>query len=262
MGWRFRGHSDFWVLCGFPSPPTFPLWFSPTRPRDLNVVLGTNDLQSPSLEVKEVTSIVVHKDYERSSVNNDIALLLLSSYITFSGLKEPICMPRRPGPSTWSECWVAGWGQTKADDKNSMGTDLMKVPMTIMDWEKCSKVFPKLTRNMLCAGYENASYDSCQGDSGGPLVCTTESDKKWYQVGIVSWGRSCGKKDIPGVYTLLENYSPWIKKVTEVEGRPYKTPMMRVPSPRKPMASQAPESPEPGSPRLRLLLCLLAYMLF
>ncbi|KAF6096416.1 serine protease 55 [Phyllostomus discolor] len=143
-----------------------------------------------------------------------------------------------------------------------MGADLMKVPMIIMDWEKCSKVFPKLTKNMLCAGYENSSYDSCQGDSGGPLVCTTGSDKKWYQVGIVSWGKSCGQKDTPGVYTLLENYSPWIKKVTELEGRPYKAQMMRVPSLRKPVGSRAPGSLEPGSPRLRLLLCLLSYMLF
>lgn len=45
----------------------------------------------------------------------------------------------------------------------------MKVPMIIMDWEKCSKVFPKLTKNMLCAGYENASYDSCQVPRGSLL---------------------------------------------------------------------------------------------
>ena len=48
------------------------------------------------------------------------------------------------------------------DDKNSMKTDLMKVPMIIMDWKKCSKAFPRLTKNMLCAGYENESFDACQ----------------------------------------------------------------------------------------------------
>lgn len=54
------------------------------------------------------------------------------------------------------------------DDRNSMTTDLMKVPMIIMDWEKCSKLFPKLTKNMLCAGYENESYDACQVTKGSP----------------------------------------------------------------------------------------------
>ncbi|EFB24771.1 hypothetical protein PANDA_007464, partial [Ailuropoda melanoleuca] len=179
-------------------------------PTDLSVVLGSNDLSSSSLEIKGITSIVLHKDFQRPTMNNDIALLLLDSPITFSGLKEPICMPRKPSPSVWHKCWVAGWGQTNSEDKTSMKTDLMKVPMTIMDWEKCSKAFPKLTKNMLCAGYENESFDACQGDSGGPLVCNTESDKIWYQVGIISWGKSCGQKNMPGIYTLLENYNLWI----------------------------------------------------
>lgn len=113
MRCRFFGHSTFWVLCDFPPPPTLLSVVCATSPADLNVVLGTNDLQSPSLEVKGVTSIVVHSNYERHTMDNDIALLLLDSYITFSGLKEPICMPRQPSPATWSKCWVAGWGQTK-----------------------------------------------------------------------------------------------------------------------------------------------------
>lgn len=54
-------------------------------------------------------------------------------------------------------------------DKNSMTTDLMKVPMIVMDWEECSKVFPKLTKNMLCAGYKNESYDACQVTRGYPF---------------------------------------------------------------------------------------------
>lgn len=101
-----------------------------------------------------------------------------------------------------------------------------------------------------------------QGDSGGPLICTTEPGQKWYQVGIISWGRSCGQKNIPGIYTLLENYSLWIKKVTELEGRPHHAEKMRIPPQKGPMRSQTPASPEPGSPTLRLQLCLLFYMLF
>ncbi|XP_034516051.1 serine protease 55 isoform X1 [Ailuropoda melanoleuca] len=231
-------------------------------PTDLSVVLGSNDLSSSSLEIKGITSIVLHKDFQRPTMNNDIALLLLDSPITFSGLKEPICMPRKPSPSVWHKCWVAGWGQTNSEDKTSMKTDLMKVPMTIMDWEKCSKAFPKLTKNMLCAGYENESFDACQGDSGGPLVCNTESDKIWYQVGIISWGKSCGQKNMPGIYTLLENYNLWIKKVTEIEGRPFNAEQMRAPPNKKQMRSHAADFPEPGSPRFWILILLLSYMLF
>ncbi|XP_003734614.4 serine protease 55 [Callithrix jacchus] len=231
-------------------------------PEELNVMLGTNDLTSSSMEIKEVASIIIHKDFKRANMDNDIALLLLASPIRLDGLKVPICLPTQPGPTTWSECWVAGWGQTDAADKNSMKTDLMKAPMVIMDWEECSKVFPKLTRNMLCAGYKNESYDACQGDSGGPLVCTPEPGAKWYQVGIISWGKSCGEKNTPGIYTSLANYNLWIEKVTQLEGRPFKVLNTRTSVKQKPIGSRVSGVPEPGCPRSWLLLCSLSHVLF
>lgn len=43
-----------------------------------------------------------------------------------------------------------------------METNLLKVPMIILDWNECAKTFTKLTKNMLCAGFMNKSYDACQ----------------------------------------------------------------------------------------------------
>ncbi|XP_019821370.2 serine protease 55 [Bos indicus] len=249
--------NEWWIItaahCFYPEqlPPT-----------DLRVVLGTNSLTSPSLEIKGVTTIIRHKDFQRVSMDNDIALLMLDNPITFNELKEPICLPMQPGLSQWHKCWVAGWGQVKSGLNQPMETELLKAPMTIMNWDKCFKEFPKLTKNMLCAGYENESYDSCQGDSGGPLACTQESGKKWYHVGIISWGRSCGLKNTPGIYTLLENYHSWIKKVTELEGRPFRAEQMVGTSKQKAKVSRASEFPKPGSPTLWLLLCLLPYVTF
>ncbi|XP_019138960.1 granzyme K-like isoform X1 [Corvus cornix cornix] len=46
-----------------------------------------------------------------------------------------------------------------------------------------------------------------EGDSGGPLFC----DDQYH--GIVTFGKNCGKRVIPGVYTwLTEKYIVWIKK--------------------------------------------------
>ena len=56
--------------------------------------------------------------------------------------------------------------------------------------------------------------DSCGGDSGGPLVYRKflKSEDPWYQVGIVSYGsRKCGI-GIPGVYTKISAFLPWIAK--------------------------------------------------
>ncbi|XP_075413316.1 serine protease 55 [Tenrec ecaudatus] len=204
--------------------------FDQLSPEDLSIVAGTNDLISSSKDIKKVTKIILHKDFQKDKMDNDIALLMVNSPISFNDQEIPICLPKHPSPSTWHECWVAGWGQTVTDNKNSLTTDMMKAPMAIIAWERCSQIFPKLTKNMLCAGYKNESYDACQGDSGGPLVCTPGPGKEWYQVGIISWGRSCGLKGIPGMYTLLAKYNLWIQNVTELEGRPFNSEEMRAPS--------------------------------
>lgn len=47
-----------------------------------------------------------------------------------------------------------------------------------------------------------------QGDSGGPLVC--EFNETWVQVGIVSWGIGCGRREFPGVYTEVSFYKDWV----------------------------------------------------
>ncbi|KAK2503335.1 hypothetical protein MC885_001334 [Smutsia gigantea] len=46
-------------------------------------------------------------------------------------------------------------------DKDSVTTNRMTGPMVLMDWEECPKALPKLTQNMLGAGYKNESYDAC-----------------------------------------------------------------------------------------------------
>ncbi|KAG8506304.1 Serine protease 55 [Galemys pyrenaicus] len=238
---------------GDPRPSAVP------SPEDLSVGLGSSDLGGESLLLRRVSRVLMHKDFQRTDMNNDIALLLLQAPVGFDGLKAPICLPGRPGPSSWRECWVAGWGQTRSGDEHSVSNDLLKAPMVITDWKECAKIFPKLTKNMLCAGYQNQSYDACQGDSGGPLACLSESDGRWYQAGIISWGRSCGQKNIPGIYTALENYSPWVQKVAGLEGRPLDARVTGPATRQRPRSAHAAPWPEPA---LRLLLCPLPSVLF
>lgn len=45
-----------------------------------------------------------------------------------------------------------------------------------------------------------------QGDSGGPLV----DNDSGRQIGIVSWGRGCGRPGYPTVYASVASHYDWI----------------------------------------------------
>ena len=69
-----------------------------------------------------------------------------------------------------------------------------------------------------------SGFDSCTGDSGGPIAYRQAPEKPWFQVGIVSFGKSKPKTQGSswntcgtwyGVYTKLEKLMPWIESKLE-----------------------------------------------
>lgn len=67
-----------------------------------------------------------------------------------------------------------------------------------------------LHRSFICAGGK-ANKDTCKGDGGSPLMCPVIGQPgRYQQVGIVSWGLTCGVKDTPGVYVNMGLFTDWI----------------------------------------------------
>ncbi|XP_074720764.1 serine protease 55-like isoform X1 [Strix uralensis] len=204
--------SALWIL-------TAAHCFAEEVPPDLTVVVGGIDLSLP-LEEHKVENLIIHGNFDRMSMENDIALILLRSPIEFSNQKVPICLPFIQDVNTWQHCWVAGWGTTHAETGVSTSPVLQKARMKPISREQCLKRIPQLEENMLCADLEKGG-GACQVDSGGPLVCSYWNTMRWFQVGIVSWGQDCAEKPNHEIFLSVYSYRSWIETETALMWKPF-----------------------------------------
>ncbi|XP_037246672.1 serine protease 55-like [Falco rusticolus] len=199
--------------------------FGEEVPPDLTVAMGGNDLSLP-LEEHKPESLIIHEGFDNTSMENDIALILLSFPIQFSNKKIPICLPFMYNNDMWQHCWVAGWG-TPSNSKTAAAEApthvLQKARMKLVSREQCLERIPPLMENVLCAELEKGERGPCQVNSGGPLVCGYWSTMKWFQVGIVSWGEDCAVKPNPQILVSVYSYHDWIEKETARRGKPFFT---------------------------------------
>ncbi|XP_056095765.1 trypsin-like [Rhinichthys klamathensis goyatoka] len=178
---------------------------------NVKIYLG-RQLQSGSnpYEVsKTVTRIITHPSYSTSTQNNDLALLQLSSSVTFSDYIRPVCLAAAGSVfAAGTGSWITGWGKLNSGD-TSIPNTLQEVQIPIVSNSVCNTAYRgSITSNMLCAGVNEGGKDSCQGDSGGPMV--SKNDSQWIQSGVVSFGQGCAQPKYPGVYTRVSQYQSWI----------------------------------------------------
>ncbi|XP_069044036.1 uncharacterized protein [Lepisosteus oculatus] len=179
------------------------------------VYLGVTDTGSSTNTVSRgVQQIIKHPNYDSSTNNNDIALMKLSSSVSFNNNIQPVCLADTSSSFyNGTSCWVTGWGDT-VEGGTTLPSTLQEVQLPIIGNRQCGclndVVFGanSVTGNMICAGVLQGGKDSCQGDSGGPLVCKQGS--AWVQAGIVSFGEGCARPNLPGVYTRVSQYRDWI----------------------------------------------------
>jgi len=158
-----------------------------------------------------VEKIIMHENYNRKNIDNDIALLKLATKVEDMTVIVPVCLPANNKYSFEGEnATVAGWGTTS--EGGAVSGVLRKVTVPVISNQDCNtktKYQGKITGNMLCAGdLEQGGKDSCQGDSGGPLVI--ENGGRRTLIGVVSWGYGCARPQSPGVYSRVGRYSEWI----------------------------------------------------
>ncbi|MEV8535434.1 serine protease [Streptomyces sp. NPDC051211] len=168
--------------------------------RDLRVIIGRTELLAEDGREIAVRGSRVNPEYDPVTNAGDLAVLELGEAVP-ARYVVPMAGPGDPAYTAGTEALVYGWGDTSGFGDYAYG--LRAAGVTVLSDEVCREAYPGdadgryLPEAMVCAGADKGGKDACQGDSGGPLVAGGRL------IGLVSWGRGCGRADSPGVYTKI-----------------------------------------------------------
>ncbi|XP_062713127.1 CLIP domain-containing serine protease B8-like [Aedes albopictus] len=171
-------------------------------------------------------SITVHPGYIENSISqhHDIGLIELAQPVEYTTFVRHICLPEKGTGKTAKKFNVCGWGRTNffsSENGNSVPSPIkLKTSLSYFDHVKCSQIYQpqrlKLIDGQICAGGRNAK-DTCSGDSGSPLMHFDVKREAWILSGLVSLGpQHCGAVGMPGIYTNVVEYVPWIKTIAHL----------------------------------------------
>lgn len=81
------------------------------------VVAGLNVLSAPGdhVQIRSISAVKMHEDYNDATSDNDVTLVLLSSPFNFTDHVQPICTPHNVTHEfnlNFSHCFISGWGST------------------------------------------------------------------------------------------------------------------------------------------------------
>lgn len=121
---------------------------------------------------------------------------------------RPIALFRGPDATPSEAVTAFGWGRV-ANAGNRSNAIMLKVALNIVDRPACDRARVALVdTRVVCAAAPGRK--TCSNDSGGPIVNAANQ-----LVGIVSaGGKSCADDGVPGIYTRVGAYLPWIAQVT------------------------------------------------
>ncbi|KAJ2940982.1 hypothetical protein O0L34_g13108 [Tuta absoluta] len=179
-------------------------------------------------QVSRVKDIIPHPGYKPPSKYHDIALMSAQPAFVLSRDIRIACISPVDNFGDL-QLTAIGFGTTTSGVAVTSQT-LMKVDLDRIENTVCNKSMKPLIKrkiigqgiveSQMCAGdYAKGGRDTCQGDSGGPLqvfidrIDCNSSFPLHMIVGVTSFGRDCGRKMAPGVYTRVSKYIDWIESI-------------------------------------------------
>nr|AID60364.1 trypsin-30 [Nilaparvata lugens] len=152
-----------------------------------------------------VEKIICNKNFSKISLDNDIALLRISSAIQFNRNVKIIKVAKthlQPGKVVTT----SGWG-TLLNETDRVS--FQSVNLNIVDKSACQEIYQEdeIKDSMICA--HTPSKGPCWGDFGNPLV--TKKPLKAY--GLFSWAARCADEKYPAIFTDLVYANQFINDI-------------------------------------------------
>lgn len=161
---------------------------------------------------RHVSEIVVHEQYYKGGLFNDVALLFLSQPVSLAENVNTACLPPQNYNFDGARCFASGWGKDLFGKEGKYQVILKRVELPVVPRDACQGELRHtrlganfiLNPSFICAGGERGK-DTCKGDGGSPLVCPIAgTENRYYQAGMVAWGIGCGDQT-PGKYFFYPN---------------------------------------------------------
>uniref|UniRef100_A0A665T5A4 pancreatic elastase II n=1 Tax=Echeneis naucrates TaxID=173247 RepID=A0A665T5A4_ECHNA len=189
--------------------------------RTYRVYLGKHNLNYNEAGSRAISpsKIIIHENWDANRIrwaHNDIALIKLSTPVTFTDTIMAACLPNAGDIEPHgTPCYVTGWGRLWTG--GPLADALQQALLPVVGHSTCTRSDwwgSLVTSNMVCAGGDG-QLASCNGDSGGPLNCQSY-DGSWEVHGVVSFGSGmgCNYPKKPSVFTRVSAYISWINNVS------------------------------------------------
>ncbi|XP_060535652.1 uncharacterized protein LOC132707737 [Cylas formicarius] len=193
----------------------------------VNVILGAHNFRNTSEPTQVVVTVpssrdvIVHEQYDSTTLRNDIALIRLPQSVALTSAIQVAQLPSRsrstPGTNVNDVTVALGWGLTQdvpVKTTSDLSPVLRAVNVTIMNVDDCAEYYnDQITyvtgQNSCTSGYKLKG--TCDGDSGGPLVT-----RDGVLVGVTSFGTPDCETCYPSVYTDVSKYLDWIEQNSDV----------------------------------------------
>lgn len=149
---------------------------------------------------RQVSKYVIHQDYYKGGLYNDVALLFLTEPVQIAENVNTVCLPAQDEIFDHAKCCklkgkiqtkmmknndfllknlvASGWGKDLFGKEGKYQVILKRVELPVVPREPCVEKLRQtrlgkhfnLHQSFICAGGVRGK-DTCKGDGGSPLVC-------------------------------------------------------------------------------------------